>query len=164
MILSATGHRPIRAGLNHGVADRSKLEAFAHNMLSRLMVRGLSQVNSGGAQGWDQAVAVAARQLAVPYTIAVPFSGQESKWPAEAQEYYRTILAGAHTVITVSPGGYAAAKFAVRDRWLVENADVVLALCDDKPEKSGTRLTMEFAQAKGLDILNVWSDWLAFRV
>lgn len=101
-IICGTGHRP------------QKLDGFGHkaqHMLVNLAEDWLAdnkpdRVISGGALGWDTALALAALKCGIYLTVAVPFVGQESKWPSESQEIYRGILERANYVhvVVVSDG------------------------------------------------------------
>jgi hypothetical protein len=44
------------------------------------------------ALGWDQAFAQACVDLEIPFVAAVPFHGQEKRWPRESQKYYNDLL------------------------------------------------------------------------
>lgn len=160
MKIAATGHRPPRLGLDYSTQSRKRLFCFVADYLE-----GLGEVTliTGGAQGFDQAVAHAAQILGLPYIMAVPFDGQESKWPEEAKRFYRDLVASAQSVYVVSPGGYANWKFIARDKWMVDNADMIIALRDSKPEKSGTGITVDYAQKQGKTVVNLWDDWVNFR-
>lgn len=158
MIVAGTGHRPPRLGLGYAKDDRAKLAAFAKARL--LAMGGVTRVISGGAQGWDQALAHAAAVLKIPFVVAVPFAGQESKWPLDAREYFGRLLARAAEVVIVSEGGYAAAKFIKRDHWMVDRADALLALWDGEPA-GGTYATVKYAGEQGKRVDNVWPAWLA---
>lgn len=155
MILAGTGHRPPRLGLGYTSDDRKKLRNFIRPHLERLKP---DQVISGGAQGFDQALAMVSFSLGIPYIVAVPFVGQEAKWPEEAKWYYQEILDRANRVEVVCEGGYANWKFAARDRWMVDNADGVITLYDGSG-KSGTAITVEYAQEKGKPVENLWESW-----
>jgi uncharacterized phage-like protein YoqJ len=159
-VIAGTGHRPPRLGLGYTDGDRLKLARFAEEQLSSLLLtEPFDHVISGGAQGWDQAVAHAARLLGIPYTVAVPFDGQESKWPTEAQGMYHHMLDRAARVVTTSPGSHAGWKFYVRDKWMVDNCHKVVALLDNQPQRSGTGLTVEYARQQGRSIVNLWGEW-----
>lgn len=119
-----------------------------------------NEVISGMAQGYDQALAAAAITLSIPFTAAVPFRGQEEKWPLEAQETYRTILKRAKVVIYVSQGGYAASKMGTRNEWMVRRCDQLLALYDGT-SLGGTANCILYAEKAGRPIINLWNDWLA---
>ena len=159
MIVAGTGHRPPRLGLGYGALDRFKLIDFAQRELEEIHFEsGISAVISGLAQGWDQAIAEASIDLGFPLWVAIPFEGQESKWPEDAQERYNRIRGKAAKVTIVCPGDYASWKFIARDKWMVESSDLVLALFDGNP-KSGTGATVAYAQLTGKPVKNVWDAW-----
>lgn len=160
MIVAVTGHRPPRLGLSYSPADRARLEAFARNSLVELMeLRGMrcERLVSGLAQGWDQACAYAALSLKVPVTAAVPFVGQEGRWPADEQRRYQELLTRCDVKV-VCPGEPKNWKYARRDEWMVENCGVVLALFDGEPT-GGTWLTVRHAARLGRLVHNVWGSW-----
>lgn len=162
--VAGTGHRPPRLGLGYDPESNRLLTRFATQALAAFaFAEDVTEVISGGAQGWDQAIAHAAVKLGIPLTVAVPFEGQESKWPPAGQERYRAILSRASKVVVVSPGGYSNKKFKVRDEWMVDHANLVLALLDGKPESSGTRITVDYARQKGVPVVNAWPDWERWR-
>lgn len=160
MIVAGTGHRPPRLGLGYTEADRERLADFAATELLKLKP---SLILSGGAQGWDQALAMAAHRAGIPYRVYAPFEGQDAKWPPDARSFYRRLLADAESVRIVSPGGYANWKFAKRDECLVDDCECLLALLDDKPEKSGTGITASYANSVGRRVVNCWPNWIKDR-
>ncbi len=160
MIVSATGHRPPTLNIGYDNKSRRLLTNFAKE---RLVSVSPTQVVCGGAQGWDQAIGFAALELSIPYIVAIPFDGQESKWPEEAQKTYKLLLAKSFHVEIVSPGGYSNSKFFKRDIWMVDNSEILLALYNKDFENSGTGITVRYAQSKNINIINAWDDWLIFR-
>jgi uncharacterized phage-like protein YoqJ len=155
MILAGTGHRPPRLGLAYTPEDQGKLRRFIEPHLKRLKPE---QVISGGAQGFDQALALAAWVVGIPYVVAVPFVGQDAKWPDDSKELYRHILDHAQRVVVVCDGDYANWKFAARDRWMVDEAEGLIALYDGSG-KSGTAITVGYAQEQGKPVENLWESW-----
>ncbi len=156
MIVAGTGHRPPRLGLGYDSEGRRRLKEFAQEQLLKL---GPMTVISGGAQGWDLALAHAAHDLRMPCLMALPFDGQDASWPADARAYYARLLNCAFKVVVVSPGGYEKNKYVTRDFWMVDACDMVLALLDDGKQNSGTRLTVEYALKKEKRVVNAWVDW-----
>lgn len=163
LIVAGTGHRPPYLGLGYDLASRVKLYRFARQQVEEFAERP-THIISGGAQGWDQALAAAAIVLKIPLTIAVPFEGQESQWPADAQERYRTMLRLADKVVVVSHGVYGKDKFILRDQWMVNHSSLLLALYDQANPKSGTGSTVRYAQGAGTPVHNCWNDWCNYRV
>lgn len=119
------------------------------------------RVISGMAQGWDMAVALAAYCLDIPFIAAVPFPGQADRWPEADQRTYQMILAEASEVVTLYDS-YHPDVYRYRDEWMVDHADVILALLDpEAPTQSGTGMTVRYANRKSVPVVNSWKYWLA---
>lgn len=151
MIYAGTGHRPNKLG---GYSDEvlTKLKSLAIDNLD-----GVDKIITGMALGWDTALALAALYLDIPYIAAVPFYGQERMWPKESQDRYHNLIKQASDVVYVCDQGYAPWKMQIRNEWMVDNCDIVLALWDGS--KGGTGNCIEYALKKGKPIKNVWSDF-----
>jgi len=108
------------------------------------------------ALGWDQALAQAAVDMKIPFDAAVPFVGQESRWPAESAKRYRSLLSQARNVTVVCDGGYAAWKLQRRNIWMVDHCDAVLALWNGSD--GGTANCVRYADGKR-PVINVWNEW-----
>ncbi len=115
-----------------------------------------AKVISGMALGWDQAVAAACVALGIPFVAAVPFRGQENTWPAQARERYDRLLDAADEVTIVS-STEAADPMQVRNCWMVDRADAVLALWDGS--WGGTFNCVTYARKVGRPITNLWVRW-----
>jgi uncharacterized phage-like protein YoqJ len=152
VILTATGHRPAKLG-GYGEDIRERLVGLANDSLGRLAPQ---RVITGVALGWDQAVAEAAILRGLPFTAAIPFEGQEKVWPAASQQRYKEILRKAAEVTYVSPPGYAGWKMMERNKWMVDRADVVLALWDGS--SGGTANAVHYAESRGRKVVNVWRE------
>lgn len=151
MIVAGTGHRPNKLG-GYGTEARNRLVNLATDVLRK---RQPQRVISGMALGWDQALAVAACALDLPWTAAVPFEGQERAWPESSQREYRELLSLADDVVVVSPGGYASWKMQRRNQWMVDHADLVLALWDGSP--GGTGNCVDYVRRTNKPLLNYWT-------
>lgn len=124
MIIAGTGHRKI--------FDRY----YPHRSWNRVceeVVRVFEELKpkliiSGGAIGFDSLIIDAAKALGIEYSMAIPFEGQESRWNIESQERFRDYRKGAKSVVIVSGGGFSAAKMQVRNEYLVDHCDILLAL------------------------------------
>lgn len=160
MIVAATGHRPDKLG-GYGQDVHLRLVRGAKNWLAgRLPEPPIVPVSlgiSGMALGWDQAFAMGCVESGIPFIAAIPFEGQERKWPAESQKRYAYLLKLAQRVEIVSPGGYDPAKMQVRNAWMVDNCDAVLALWDGTA--GGTANCVRYAQAVERPVINLWSLW-----
>jgi uncharacterized phage-like protein YoqJ len=164
-IIAATGHRPDKLG-GYGSTAQAVVYQFAKYALKK---HGLQHpdlnfnvtVMSGMALGWDQAVALAAISLGLPLIAAIPFVGQEKKWPVPAQRIYQGILQKAKEVVIVSEGGYEEWKMLARNEYMVDRANLMLALWSGEP--GGTANCIKSAKQVGTPVINVWEEWLKFQ-
>lgn len=152
-ILAGTGHRPEKLG-GYGAGVSTRLVDLARAALTKYQP---DEVISGMALGWDTALALAAIELGIPLTAAVPFEGQERKWRPEQQETFRAILARVTTLTIVSPGGYAVWKMQARNEWMVDRATGLLALWNGSG--GGTCNCIEYARTSQVEIVNLWATW-----
>lgn len=153
MILTATGHRPDKLG-GYSKDVEERLYRLAYSYLKETKP---SRVITGMALGWDMAVAEACIVLGIPFTAAIPFEGQETKWPLASQERYHFLLSYAAEQIIVCDGFYEAWKLLKRDEWMVDQGDKVIALWNGS--KGGTGHTVKYAQTKGKEVVNLWERW-----
>lgn len=116
-------------------------------------------VITGMAQGWDMEIASACAELRIPFTAAVPFFGQADRWHHVARQRYADLLTFADNV-KVLWGKWGPDVYRWRDEWMVDRGDLVLALLDSAQPKSGTGMTVAYANRKSIPVLNVWNDWL----
>lgn len=148
--LAATGHRPDKLG-GYGAHVDDRLRKLAFDFLAVEMP---DEAISGMALGWDMAFAEAALLLGIPLVAAVPFAGQESKWPAASQARYRSILERAARVVTVCDGGYSPVKMTARNEWMVDTCDMVVALWNGSP--GGTGNCVAYARRQNRPVINLW--------
>lgn len=150
MIICGTGHRPNKVG-GYSKEARSKLYDIAKDWL---VTNKPDKVISGMALGWDQALANAAYVLDIPLIAAVPFAGQQQAWPEESREFFDMLLSKAEEIVIVSDGGYAPWKMQVRNKWMVDHCDQVLAMWDGST--GGTGNCIQYAKKVGKPIVNLW--------
>jgi uncharacterized phage-like protein YoqJ len=156
-VICGTGHRPDKLG-GYDNAILKKLITFAEG---RLIEINPTHVISGVALGWDTALAIAAIRLNIPLTAAVPFAGQELRWQPEAIARYNKILSKCARVEIVSPGGYGNPKMQIRNEWMVDRSDMVLALWNGS--SGGTGNCVKYAQSTKTTLVNVWQAWVEYK-
>lgn len=156
--LMVTGHRKlVPAGWSGPPWPEASHEVKAwHERITELMVRvimafieaGVHECVTGMAIGADtlfgEAVVRVKQTHQMALVAAVPFAGQETKWPTSSQSRYRDLLSRADQVVTVSPGSYTAAKMQVRNMWMVDHSQFVLAVWDGK-RSGGTWNCLQYA-------------------
>lgn len=153
MIIAATGHRPDKLG-GYGYKTERKLLSLA---LVYLEHERPEKVITGMALGWDTAIAMAAYCLSIPFIAAVPFTGQHYKWDPEHIRRYHEILTAAEAVHTITAGGYSTQAMEIRNRWMVDHADRMVALWDGSG--GGTGNCVRYAKRKKVEIDNLWTRW-----
>ena len=153
MIICGTGHRPNKLG-GYGAEVFGRLERKAYNWLHRHMP---TKVISGGALGWDQALATAARNRGIDYVMALPFHGFEDRWPAASKAELYALQHLASDVVYVCEPGYAGWKMQKRNEWMVDNCNSVLALWDGS--SGGTGNCVAYANKVGRPVINLWEDF-----
>jgi uncharacterized phage-like protein YoqJ len=153
MIICGTGHRPDKLG-GYGPQVADKLMFLARDWL---IVYQPEHVISGGALGWDQALAWAAYATKTPFTMALPFPGFEDRWPEESKSKLHALMQLAEKVVFVNEGPYAGWKMQVRNEWMVNNSDQVLALWNGT--EGGTANCVRYAKKVGKPIINLWDTW-----
>lgn len=154
-----TGHRPAKLG-GYSPNARKRLVAFAMEVVAEADT---DIAIVGMALGWDQAVAEACIALDIPFVAAIPFKGQESRWPAHSQEHYRRLMDAAQDVKLVQdevPATHnrAAAFLDMRNMWMVNNSSHLHALWDGLPT-GGTANCVAYAAIQQRPFTNHWDRW-----
>lgn len=151
MIVSFTGHRPDKLG-GYKLPNPTYLHV-CREIDKTLRELQPEKIISGMALGVDQWAANIAIKLGIPFIAAVPFIGQEKAWPLPSQKIFNKLLERAAEVVIVSEGGYSAAKMQVRNEWMVDRADKVIAIWDGTP--GGTGNCVQYAQKIGKEIIRI---------
>jgi uncharacterized phage-like protein YoqJ len=154
VILSFTGHRPQKLG-GYSAETSGKLTVFASKSLEKLSP---SKCIIGMAIGWDMAVARSCARMGIPFVAAVPFVGQEKRWPDGPKREYARLLRQADSVEVIAPGGYEPFKMHLRNHWMVNNSNKLVALWNGDRD-GGTFRCVEYAKTQNRPIINLWEDW-----
>lgn len=144
MIVAITGHRPGR--LNGHEAEVSKW------IIEQFKEYEPEMVYSGMAMGVDQLFALLANNFNIPLVCCYPFR-RENYHPVENQ-----IMDKAEEILFISEH-YSKSSYYIRDKYMVDNCDVLLAVWDGI-EKGGTWLTIDYARKKNKKIIYFPSDKL----
>lgn len=152
LIIVATGHRldHLTLHLGHEV-PYTNLIALARRELSDLRAK---SVIVGMATGWDLAVGAAAMDLGLPITAAIPFPNQTARFDLASLVLWQRVLAKASQVVHVS-WSYDSGAFQRRNEWMVDRAELVLALFGGW--NGGTKNCVRYALAQGKRVENCWS-------
>lgn len=149
MIVAFTGHRP-----DPKLGGYDESNPIAVNVKTRIKQVLLdlkpTKVISGMALGVDQMAAKICIDMKIPFIAAVPFKGQECKWPKSSQEYYGWLLDHAEEIKVISEGSYDPVKMHKRNEWMVDNCDILIAVFDGTP--GGTASCVRYAERQRKDI------------
>lgn len=147
MKVSVTGHRPERIGepaICHQVKQMMRMVLLD----IRSAERGVALL-SGGARGVDLWAVEIAIKSSVPYELVLPFDDYAERWldVDKAQlDYYRERALRIHTI-----GEPGKAAYFKRNRYLVDNCDLLVAVYDGKPG-GGTAYTVDYARSVGREV------------
>lgn len=148
MIVAGTGHRPDKLGGYH----RAAADPWIAEAEVMLILLSPEKVISGLALGWDTYLALAAIRLGIPLVGAIPFNGQESRWPPESQSVFWWINERAAELVVVCGGGYAPYKMQKRNEWMVDHCDFLLSCWNGTP--GGTANCLAYARDKWGDLFD----------
>ena len=145
-----TGHRPDKLGgydESNAVAARTK--AMLRAMITTAAERGYLTAISGMAIGTDMWAGeiVTAYFPELELIGAVPFNGQESKWPRESQVRYSALLDRCTSVFVVEEKASNRA-FHLRNQFMVDCSSLLIAVWDGAPD-GGTAACVKYARKQG---------------
>lgn len=153
--VSFTGHRPQTvSGKEWFIKD------VLHGVVSQLIQqRGTKKFISGGALGVDQwaAETVIKHKGEFPYVelvIARPFPSQDAVWTSEQKTAYVNLCKQATEVIDICSDPYAPYKYHIRDKWMVDQCDLLVAVWNGL-QRGGTASTVRLAQKAHKPILHI---------
>ena len=157
MIICGTGHRPGKLwgyNLNHPMYQRVKA-ALKNYFKEQYKKTNDLTIISGMALGFDTIFAQVALELkaeGVPIKLvcAIPCLNHTSKWFKESVVEWQRIVDLADEVVYVTNAEYTNACMQLRNEYMVNNSDVVIALFDGTP--GGTANCVKYAEKIGKKI------------
>lgn len=155
-----SGHRPERLpwGQNEQDPRCVALKIQMERELRRLCQNGVNAFICGMARGTDCFFAEILLQLRQVYPItleaALPCQGQHRRWRQEEQRRFEGLLQQCD-LVTCREKTYSEGCMLRRNRYMVEQADILMTVFDGLP-RSGTGATVAYARQRGLEILALW--------
>ncbi len=150
-IVSFTGHRSNKIG-GYNLPNPTYIK-ICQALEKTLLELKPEKAITGMAQGFDQYAAIVCYKLKIPFIAAIPFLGQESQWPEKSQKMYHRILKYATDIIIVSPGSYSPAKMQIRNQFMTDKADTIIACWDGTP--GGTKNCLDYAKSNNKPIIRI---------
>lgn len=153
-----TGLRPQKLPFAENDAECVKLKNALYAKIRFLVEkRGVLHFISGMARGVDTFAAEAVLAVrdefpSVELEAAVPCADQARLWKPADRERYLGII-GCCDVKTVLEERYTAGCMQRRNRYMVDNSDILIAVWDGSP--GGTCSTVRYAEKRGKEILRI---------
>ena len=164
-----TGHRPARLPWREDEWDPRcrRFQEELDRQVERAYGRGYRHFISGMAQGVDMYTAEIVLELKKQYPqitleCAIPYERQAVRWPEALRNRYFSIAERCDKE-TMLQTHYTQDCLRNRNRYMVEHADMVLAVCNMR-RHSGTRQTVWFAQNSRKPVWLVFPDTLELSV
>lgn len=168
MKIAFTGHRPNKLNNDYEFTSplmqwiKSQIQDYVANLIypkpneEHLIITGM-------ALGIDTLAAQIAIEMNIPFMAAIPFKGQESKWPMRSQHTYLHLLQQAKIIsvcdiertmtyeeyIKLEKGMYLSSKFQKRNEFMVDTCDTLIAVWDETP--GGTANCITYAQKMNIE-------------
>lgn len=152
MVIAITGHRPNKLGNEYGM--NGPVSAKIYKKLDELVTElKPTKIISGMALGVDMIFANLAINKKIPFIAAIPFIGQEKKWPISSQKVYNKMLSYAYRQTVICSGGYASWKMQARNEAMVDSCDLLIAVWDGT--EGGTYNCVNYAINKSKEIRRI---------
>ena len=156
MRVAFTGYRPQKMPFGFNEEDERCIDfkLRLRNTIESLIWQGYKHFISGGAMGMDMFAAEAVLDLQKQYPdicleMVSPFDGQAEKWSDEYRRRHDLLFSKAD-IVTVTGHSYTRSAMFNRNRYLVSNADLLLAAYDGQP--GGTAMTIRYAREMGVQV------------
>jgi len=154
-----SGYRPEK--LPWGTDEEAlRCIALKENILifaERIVMSGIRHFICGMARGCDmyfcEAVFVLrGKHAGVTVEAAIPYEKQASGWREDDRDRYCRLVEKCDFVSFVSRE-YSHSCMQRRNRYMVDNSSVLLAVFDGKP--GGTKFTLKYAEKRGIEIFKI---------
>lgn len=152
-IIAFTGHRSNKLGgyeLPNPIYNH-----VCQQIESKLIELKPDKIISGMALGVDQWAANIAIKLKIQFIAAIPFIGQEKAWPIKSQKIYHSLLNKSCEQVIVCPGGYSAPKMQIRNEFMVNKSDILIAVFDQNSTSGGTFNCIQYAKSINKKIIYI---------
>lgn len=145
-ILAGTGHRPDKFGREYDLKGPYS-NFLREHILKCFELLKPRKIISGMALGFDQLLAIVALENNLKVIAAIPCDNQDSKWPDKSKKLYHSILGNSLvTVKVVSPGPYHISKMQIRNVWMADNSNAIIAAWNGSD--GGTANCVRYAETK----------------
>lgn len=159
-----TGHRPSRFKFGYDEEDVlcNKIKREMLDQILALYNNGITHFYTGMAMGvdiWAAELVIAMMKIYPDMQLycVIPYEEQAMKWSQEYRNRYYHILEQSTRNILISKR-YSNVCYAQRNRYLVDNTQILLAVYQHSEQKSGTKQTVAYAKQKQKGIIYIDPD------
>ena len=153
-----TGHRPSKLKGYDPKDNRDLLWEVYKKIEIHIEDKGVTTFISGMALGidmWAAKMVLRAKQdypdLNIKLICAIPCKNHASKWNAQSQKEWQSIIDQADEVFYVSEEEYKPYLMQKRNVWMVDNSDYIIAVWDGS--NGGTGNCVKYAQKEDKQII-----------
>lgn len=150
MIVAFTGHRSQKIG--GYIIPNPTYDYIKEELIKILQELQPEKAFTGMALGFDQLAAETCLELNIPFVATVPFINQGKLWTQESKELYYHLVSKTYEVVIVSEGSYSSYKMQIRNEWMINNCDKVIAVWNNDIF-GGTYNCIEYAKQIGKEII-----------
>ena len=154
-----TGYRPQKMPFGFNEADPRCIDfkKRVKDTIQALYDMGYKHFISGGALGMDTYASEAVAELREQYPEIIlemvsPYASQAEKWSPELRARHDRLFEIAD-VVTATGHEYSKGALFTRNRYLVTNADIILAAFDGQP--GGTAMTCDMARRYDVPVIKI---------
>ena len=145
-----TGHRPENLECSEEEAIQALRTAIrdAYGSGYRTFISGMAR----GVDIWAAELVLKEREVHqdIHLICALPHPDFETRWRAEWQRRYKTVLDHADLIKTICPT-FSMSAYQKRNEWMVDHSGLVLALFNGQP--GGTANTIDYARRNGVKVM-----------
>lgn len=147
MRVAITGHRPNKLGNDYNMTSPlitkiiEVLQGIIDEVKPTIMI-------SGMALGIDTIWAILAHKNNIPLIAAIPCKNQDKMWPQQSKSLYNDLISHPLTTVKyVTEEEYSLSCMQIRNEWMVDNCDLLIAVWDGT--SGGTGNCVRYLQSLG---------------
>lgn len=162
-----TGHRPTRFKFKYDENNSGckRLKKRLHDQFVLLYDQGARRFLVGGALGvdmWSGEILLNLKKQPeyadIELMVVLPHPGHDARWDERSKKRMAFLLEHCTEHLTIGTDT-SAESYYKRNRYLVDHADCLVAVYDnDRAMRSGTGMTVRYAEKKGMPVIMIHPD------